>query len=85
MGVNPCKMCCLLMIAPSKVTSGAGNHAQSRAWMVPVLICDILIPFLLCHLDLKTYCPLQTPGSDWGWEMLKSIPVSLSIMELEAL
>lgn len=58
--------------------------------MVPMLSSHLrysLMPFRFCHMamDLKTFCPLQTPGSDWEWEMLESIPVSLSIMELEAL
>lgn len=45
------------------------------------------MPFRFCYMakDLKTFCPLQISGSDWGWEMLESIPVSLSIMELGAL
>lgn len=57
--------------------------------MVPLLSFDLrysLMPFHFCSvaMGLKTFCPIQTPGSDQGWEMLGSIPVSLSIMELEA-
>lgn len=58
--------------------------------MVPMLSFDLHYSPMLFHFcymarDLKTFCPLQISGSDWGWEMLKSIPVSLSIMELGAL
>lgn len=51
-------------------------------------LCSSLMPFRFCHvvMDLKTFCPLQIPGSECGGgKCSKSIPVSLSIMELEAL
>lgn len=41
-GVNPCKMCSLLMIPPAKVTSGARSDALRGAWAAPLLPAALL-------------------------------------------